>query len=215
MSNRRMTYMSYARARKTIGTIAPAAITLAMIAVPPAIAYEDYVVDTSNIGRDSHGVVTSDQFLELGVPSANALRIEGEQSLKMGKIDRAIMVLQRSVELSPRDMDGRILYAEALEKKLMRQKDRDPKLFNFITKQWLFIAKSAEFADQGQQGYNHLYKLTGTVPKRWEKEKKYLERVLIPEDGSVKVTIGRHPSAGNEVDVEPIAHKKKKNNEEL
>jgi hypothetical protein len=180
----------------------------ASILCGPAFAAEDYVVDTSEIGRDNHGVVTSDQFLELGVPSANGLRIEGEQALKMGKIDRAIMVLQRSVELAPRDMDGRILYGEALEKKLLRQKDRDPKLYNFVIKQWLFVGKMAEFADQGQQGYNHLYKLTGTVPKRWEKEKKFLARVLIPEDGSVKVSIGRRPSANGKPDVEPIAHRK-------
>jgi len=189
----------------------------AIFACGPAPAYEDYVVDTTEIGVDSHGVVTSDQFLELGVPSANGLRMEGENALKMGKIDRAIMVLQRSVELTPKDMDGRILYGEALEKKLMHQnpKDRDPKLFNFVVKQWLFVAKSAEFADQGQQGYNHLYKLTGAVPKRFEKERKFLERVLIPEDGSVKVTIGRHPGSGKEVDLEPIAHKKRNGDEDL
>jgi hypothetical protein len=112
-------------------------------------------------------------------------------------------------------MDGRILYSEALEKKLMRQKDRDPKLYNFLIKQWLFIAKSADYADQGQQGYNHLYKLTGMVPKRFEKERKFLERVLIPEDGSVKVTIGKHGTKGNQADTEPIAHKKRNGDEDL
>ena len=151
----------------------------------------EFIVDTSDIGKSTHGVVTSDQFLELGVPTSNGLRIEGEQSMRMGRLDRAIMVLQRSVELSPMDMDGRILYAEALEKKLIKQKDRDPALFNFVVKQWLFVAKNAEFADQGMQGFNHLFKIAGTVPKKWEKEKKFLERVLIPEDGSIKVTLGK------------------------
>jgi hypothetical protein len=41
------------------------------------------------------------------------------------------------------------------------------------------------------QGYSHLVKLCGTTPKRWEKEAKFLNRVLIPEDGSAKVQIGR------------------------
>jgi hypothetical protein len=175
---------------------------------PVALA-DDFEVDTSSIGRDNHGVITSDQFLELGVPSANSLRIEGEQAMKLGNNERAIMVLQRSVELAPRDIDGRILYSEALEKKLIRQKSRDPKLYNFLIKQWLFVAKMSEFADQGQQGYNHLFKLTGTVPKRWEKERKYLTRVLIPEDGSVKVTLGRPTNANGKPDAEPIAHRKK------
>lgn len=151
---------------------------------------QEFIVDTGSIGKTTHGVVTSDQFLELGVPTANGLRIEGEQSLRMGKLDRAIMVLQRSVEMSPMDMDGRILYAEALEKKLIKQKDRDPALYNFVVKQWLFIAKNAEFADQGMQGFNHLYKIAGTAPKKWEKEKKFLDRILIPEDGTVKVQLG-------------------------
>ena len=151
---------------------------------------QEFIVDTGAIGKNTHGVVTSDQFLELGVPTANGLRIEGEQSMRLGKLDRAIMVLQRSVEMAPMDMDGRILYAEALEKKLIKQKDRDPALYNFVVKQWLFVAKNAEFADQGMQGFNHLYKIAGTVPKKWEKEKKFLDRVLIPEDGSTKVQLG-------------------------
>lgn len=164
----------------------------AMIFAPGALAsYDDIVVDTSTIGQDHHGVVSSDQFLELGVPSANGLRIEGEQAMRMGKLDRAIMVLQRSIELAPLDMDGRILYAEALEKKLIRSKPRDPALYNFVIKQWLFVAKSAEFADQGMQGFNHLLKICGTVPKKWEKEKKFLARVMIPEDGSAPVQLGR------------------------
>ncbi len=154
-------------------------------------AYDGLFVDTSEIGQDHHGVVSSDQFLELGVPSANGLRIEGEQSMRLGKLDRAIMVLQRSVELAPADMDGRILYGEALEKKLIKQKDRDPALYNYVIKQWLFVAKNAEFADQSMQGFNHLLKVCGTVPKKWEKEKKFLARVLIPEDGTAPVKLGR------------------------
>ncbi len=167
-------------------------ISIQLLATPAAMAsYDDIVVDTSEIGRSHHGVVNSDQFLELGVPSANGLRIEGEQAMRLGKLDRAIMVLQRSIELAPMDMDGRILYAEALEKKLIRSKPRDPALYNFVVKQWLFVAKSAEFADQGMQGFNHLMKVCGTVPKKWEKEKKFLSRVLIPEDGSAPVQLGR------------------------
>ncbi len=203
------------RAIKKASKNALGLMLMALFTCSPALAYDDYVVDTSNIGGESHGVVTSDQFLELGVPSSNGLRMEGENALKMGKIDRAIMVLQRSVEMTPRDMDGRILYSEALEKKLLRQKDRDPKLFNFCLKQWLFIAKNAEYADQGQQGYNHLYKLAGVVPKRFEKERKFLERVLIPEDGSVKVAIGKREGKGSHADTEPIAHKKRNGDEEL
>lgn len=151
---------------------------------------DDFIKDTSDIGKDFGGVVRSDQFLELGVITPNGLRMEGEQAMRMGNYDRAITVLQRAVEMTPWDMDGRILYSQALERKLMRQRDRDPKLYNFLVKQWLFVAKKADFMDQSLQGMNHLAKLTGTSPSKWESAGKFLKRVLIPEDGSVKVALG-------------------------
>lgn len=158
---------------------------------PVAAAKDDYIMDTSDIGKSHHGVVTSDQFLELGMNTPNSLRLEGEQSLRMGHLDRAIMVLQRSVEMAPLDIDGRIMYAEALEQKLVGQKERDPALFNFCIKQWLFVAKKSEFPDQSAQGRSHLYNLTGMVPKMWESNRAYLQKVLLPEDGSVKVALGK------------------------
>lgn len=151
---------------------------------------DDFIMDTSEVGKTTGTIVSSDQFMEIGTSSANALRMEGEQALRMGSLDRAITVLQRSVEMAPLDMDGRILYSEALEKKLTKQKEKDPVLYNFLVKQWLFVLKNSEFPDQQVQGYQHLQILTGTQPKRWEKPPKFLSRVLLPEDGSVKVAIG-------------------------
>ncbi len=160
----------------------------ALACIAPALAKDDeFIMDTDGIGKSNNGVVTSDQFLELGVPTPNALRMEGEQSMRIGNLDRALTVLQRSVELSPADIDGRIMYAEALEKRLLKQKKRDPKLFNFCVKQWLYVAKKSEFADQSMQGMSHLQGLTGTHPGRFEKEKKFLSRVLVPEDAKVKI----------------------------
>lgn len=161
------------------------------LAGPAAVAKDDFIMDTSGIGKSHNGVVSSDQFLELGTNTPNALRLEGEQSLRMGHLDRAIMVLQRSVEMAPLDIDGRIMYASALEQKLISQKERDPALFNFCVKQWLFVAKKSEFPDQAMQGRAHVYNLTGSMPKMWERERKFLSRVLLPEDGSVKVALGK------------------------
>jgi hypothetical protein len=141
----------------------------------------DFIMDTRGIGHTNNGYVTSDQFLELGVPTSNGLRLEGENSLRVGDLDRALTVLQRSVEMAPLDMDGRLLYAEALEKKLAQKQHIDPVLFNFIVKQWLFIAKRSEFGDQIGTALSHLIDLTGTRPKHWESEKKFLARVMMPE----------------------------------
>ena len=167
-----------------------ASVLLIACASPSLAKPEDYIMDTSGVGKTSGTIVSSDQFLELGVSSPNALRLEGEQSLRMGNLDRAITVLQRSVEMAPLDMDGRILYAEALEKKLIKQKEKDPSLYNFLVKQWLFVYKKSEFPDQSMQGLQHLISLTGTQPKRMEKPEKFLTRILLPEDGSVKVALG-------------------------
>ncbi len=151
----------------------------------------DFIFDTEKIGR-SNGVIMSDQLLELGMVSADGLRLEGEQCIRLGNVDRACLILQKALELSPGDMDGRILYASALEKKLLKQhsKKRDPKLYNFVVKNWYFIYKKCDFHDQKAQAKNHLEKLAGTLPSRFERPGKYLGRVLIPEDGSVKVLIG-------------------------
>ncbi|MCA9800698.1 MAG: hypothetical protein KC777_01865 [Cyanobacteria bacterium HKST-UBA02] len=150
---------------------------------------DDWIKDTSQIGK-SNGVIMSNQLLELGMFTGSTLRIQGEQALRLGDTDRAITVLQRSIEMEPLDMDGRILYASALEKKLLAQKERDPKLYNFVIKQWYFVSEKAEFADQKFQAIGHIQNLTGTLPKWYERKGKFLKRVLIPEDGSVKVAIG-------------------------
>src|SRR5262249_40062691 len=156
------------------------AISLIAWATPCLSKPEDYIMDTSGVGKTGGTIVSSDQFLELGVSSPNALRLEGEQSMRMGNLDRAITVLQRSVEMAPLDMDGRILYAEALEKKLIKQQEKVPSLYNFLVKQWLFVYKKSEFPDQAMQGLQHVISLTGTQPKRMEKPEKFLTRVLLP-----------------------------------
>ena len=151
----------------------------------------DFIFDTDNIGR-SNGVVMSDQLLELGMVTSNGLRLEGEQCMRLGNADRACMLLQKAVEVAPSDMDGRILYAMALEKKLTKQspKKRDPKLYNFVIKNWYYVLKKSEFEDQKSQARNHLGKIAGALPRKFERAGKYLSRVLIPEDGSVKVALG-------------------------
>jgi hypothetical protein len=128
------------------------------------------------------GVVNSDQMLELGTSDSSALRLEGEQSMRINNIDRAITLLQKAIQLAPRDMDGHILYAEALEKKLMKQKDRDPVLYNSVVKEWLYVAKKADFMDQSNQGVRHLAELTGQKPHKWDSSGRYLSRVLLPEE---------------------------------
>ncbi len=162
---------------------------------------DDWIVDTSEIGKSKNGIIRNDQILEMGVPTASALQLEGESSLRMGQLDRAIVALQRAIELAPMDADKRLLYAEALEKKLKTQKvkDRDPRFYNFVVKQWYYILQKADFPDQKVQAGSHLVQLTGSAPRMFERPHKYLARVMLPEDGSKKVIIGGEKAAAKKV----------------
>ena len=73
---------------------------------------------------------------------------------------------------------------------MMEKDKKDPTLYNFIIKQWFFVYQKSDYLDQKMQGWSRIKQLTGTVPKAFEKPQKFLARVLIPEDGSVKVHIG-------------------------
>lgn len=150
----------------------------------------NFIMDTSKVDTKKP-TVTTDQNVEMGVPLPNRLRLEGENALRTGNLEHAITVLQKAVEIAPNNMDGRILYSEALEKKLNGQLKKDPKLYNYLVKQWLFIARHSEFSDQRVQGFKHLEDLTGVVPKKMDSEKKYLHKVLKPEeDASPEVAKG-------------------------
>ncbi len=163
------------------------AMLLAMLSQPVLARDNDFSQDTTPIAHSEQALVSSDQLLDIGTSTSSALRLEGEQSMRFNNIDRAVLVLGKSVEMSPADMDGRILYAEALEKKLMRQKTQDPQLHNLVVKQWLYIAKKADYMDQKMQGTKHLSSLTGQRPRMWETEDRFLARVLVPEGSSQQV----------------------------
>lgn len=173
-------------------------LAVASILVAPAVRADQedndkaddtpsWIMDTSGVGRDHNGTVRSNQILEMGTMPANALHLEGENMLRRGDLDGALVDLQKAVEMAPMDIDKRVLYAQALEQKLMKQKPKDPKLYNFLVKQWFFIYKKAEFVDQSLQAKQHIMHLSGTIQKPWERDKTFLTRVMIPEDGSAQV----------------------------
>ena len=171
-----------------------------MLTAGAVSAKEDFYVDTSSIGRVDNGVARSDQLLELGTPTADSLRLEGEQFMRMGNLDRAIQVLQKSVEMSPSDMDGRILYATCMEKKLKRQSDRDPQLYNFLVKQWFYVMKKADFLDQAAIGQAHLVALTGAVPRKYESKGRFLQRVMLPLNDDAREELNKRRFTAAKVD---------------
>jgi hypothetical protein len=185
--------------KRTISQALFGYIALSMLTPAASFAKTEYLASAP--AAQSSGQVQDDQFLELNTPSSEGMRLEGEQAMRYGNYDRAIAVLKKSVQMSPTDMDGRILFAEALEKKLLKQQVKDPALYNSVMKQWLIVSKNGNFMDQKMQGRAHLQSLAGTAPKHFESDVKFLSRILIPEDGSVKVALnGNRKIATSEQD---------------
>ena len=189
--------------KSTLPAIGAVAAALVMLLSQPGQAKDsddyDFVMNTSSIdhaGRD--GTVTSEQLLELGTPTADSLKLTAQECSRNGNLNKAIMNYQRAVEMDPSSVDTRVEYAAALEKKLRGQKDRDPKLFNFVVKQWLFVFHKADFLDEKQLGIDHLVSLTGVAPGRHERTRGYLAKVLMPEDGSRQVAFGKHIKSDTE-----------------
>jgi hypothetical protein len=116
--------------------------------------------------------------------SPTDLRTRASIHLKEGEIDVAIDMVEQAIELQPEDTEGRRIYADALEHKVMAQAERDPHMFNQCVKQWYFLYKNAEYPDNVTLAARHLKDLTGKSPYVWPTAKLYLSRVLLPEAGN-------------------------------
>lgn len=155
--------------------------------------------DTEEAVSNDHNSVTSDGFLDLGMSSADALRLEGEQCLRLNNVDRAIKVLTKAVEMAPSDMDGRILYAQALQRRLDGEVEKEPQLFNQVVKQWLYVLHESGSTEHQTLAAKALHGLTGKRARRFENEKKFLSRVLLPEPDATKVALnGNKPDSESE-----------------
>lgn len=153
------------------------------------------------------GVTTNDTVMIKKDSSPFALILQAEALLKSDKPDKAIEVIRRSLDLNMEDADAHLIYAKALERKLEKQKVEDPALFNKCVKEWLAVLrntygdeKGETFRGVGIPGINgrfwededrhkparqHLIKLTGTSPKVWETNDKFMAKVARSGTGTV------------------------------
>jgi len=156
----------------------------------------DWLSDPNRLPK---GVVTDDNVLVKKDASAASLMIQAERALHSDKIDRALELIKRSLELDEDDLDAHMTYATALERKMASQSVEDPKMFNQCVKEWLAVLrnkygeeKNETLGGIGIPGLNgkfnadderqvpakhHLVKLTGSLPKLWETDARYLARV--------------------------------------
>ncbi|MBX9771734.1 MAG: hypothetical protein K2X29_10200 [Candidatus Obscuribacterales bacterium] len=146
--------------------------------------------------------VSHDKILQLGDVSSKSLLIEAQLALRSGRIDRAIDLAKLGLAKDVEEIDLHKVYAEALEEKVsVKNNDVDPALFNECVREWLIVLrnlvgeeKSMSFRGISIPGMEilcqdddrrivakySLIKLVGRIPKPWETNRKYLERVLKP-----------------------------------
>lgn len=150
--------------------------------------------------------VTSIEAMTRGSRSAQAFARAAEYCLQNEQYDQAIKLSRMALDRNDDDNEIHQVYAEALEGKLKGQVERDPTLFNQCVTEWLIVLrqqkgdeKLANSRGLGIPGLGRLYededrviparihllKLTGRIPKVWETNTKYLQKVLMPTTETV------------------------------
>ncbi len=129
--------------------------------------------------------------------------MQSEISLRNDDVNRAVSMGRRAVELDPNDIDARVALGEALYQKIKKSKKKPkPEVYNECVKTWLMVLRNI-VGDESNMGYKgisiplverfyededrtilartRLTAVCGRVPKFWETNKKFLDKVLLPE----------------------------------
>lgn len=155
--------------------------------------------------QSSTGEVTSIDAIANTARTAGAYARSAEYCLSHGDVDKAIALCKQSLDQQD-DPDLHQIYAEALERKLKTQVDKDPKLFRRCVREWLIVLRQSggeeklslhglslpglgkfyEDDDRTIPAKQHINQLTGRLPKIWETNEKFLNRVT--KDAESKVS---------------------------
>lgn len=164
-----------------------------------------YAAEQSDDGAqeesESTGIVESNKmFEESEGRSAETLLAKAESAYRQKDLEHALILVKRSLKLNDDDIDAHCLYAKLLQDELQHQDEKDPKLLATCVKEWLLVLRNKVGPEKGINtadggGFmNNFYrdedhtiaakhslvKLVGSLPKTWEKDDKYLKRVLTP-----------------------------------
>jgi hypothetical protein len=173
---------------------------------------------------DSSGVNSSTQGYNTSFGTSGASARGAEFCLHQGKVEEAIKLCQHALEQKD-DPDLHQIYAKALQQKLESQDERDPTLFRKCVAQWLMVLRQTggeenltfhgigipgegkfwEDEDRSMPAKQHILHLTGHLPKVWETNEKFLNRVskeskttvlgnLVKETGSANHSAERSAS---------------------
>ena len=170
--------------------------SMILLFLTPVVALAD---DEDDSGQLPQGTVRStDAILSPHAPADQKLQ-QSEYARLHGYYDLAIKYAQNALIDDPDDIDSHVAYAEALEAKLHRQKQKDFKLFMASVREWLLVSRAERGEEKGLTnshglgipgmqylyqdsdrhtlGNQHLKALVGWLPKVHETDHKYLDRV--------------------------------------
>ena len=163
------------------------------------------------------GTVSNDNVNISNDSSPFQLTVEAERALKSNKPDRAIAIIKQSLELDPEDLEAHMIYANAMERKLANQSSEDPELFNKCVREWLAVLRNEYGEEKGENFHGigipglsgkwysdpdrqdrartHLIKLTGSAPKVWESNERWLAKVTRSGETSVRAKLLKDKAA--------------------
>jgi hypothetical protein len=165
--------------------------------------------DSGNPNSSTPGFNTS--FGTSGASASGA-----EFCLEQGKVDEAIKLCQQALEQKD-DPDLHQIYAKALQQKLESEDERDPTLFRKCIAQWLMVLRQTggeesltfhgigipgegkfwEDEDRSMPAKQQILHLTGHLPKIWETNEKFLNRVSKESRNSVLGNLVKEPGSAN------------------
>lgn len=182
-------------------------ILLSLFLLPFTPAFSDG--DERSAGeeqQENYKPIANGDAMLLGSNSAGVLSRAAKYQLHLGNFDKAISLSKRSLEENDEDEETHFVYAEALEGKVKSQENRDPQLYRLCLKEWLVclrqesgyeklstshglslpkLAKFYEDEDGTVPAKRHIVRLAGRLPKAWETDAKYLDKVTGPTTQNV------------------------------
>ena len=186
-----------------------------------AVADEEEVTEDAN-GNLPFGYVRSVDAINSGVHATGlSLSMAAEYALQHHYYDQAIKLCQLALQKLDDDADIHMAYADALEHKLRKQKEKDPLLYMAAVREWLIVARQEKGEDKGLTnskgiglpGVQHLMQdeersmpamahvvgLVGFAPKANEPDMKFMRRVAKQVENVVKGKIvpGDSPAESN------------------
>lgn len=185
----------------------------ATLLLPASSALADDAADWMNDGAPQlpKGVVSSDMSMVSKDSSAFSLTVQATRQMKSDHPDQAIRLAHRALELDPDCAETHMVLATAYERKYKMGGESDPELYNSAVREWLSVLRNDYGEEKGTSFHglslpgvggkfyedeerhmparNHILKLTGTTPKIWETNEKFMKRVQHAGETSVSAKL--------------------------